>query len=152
MSPEASQRVQTVLRDGGECSMCHLADPSARVPGGKLAYDAGYGLGLAGLGELLQVREVHPLATKLYSAQALAPRRLPFATPKVYGGRPHPATPRPAHHNFAGAERYPGREALAHLAGAFRGVVWLVVFHQDHPVRHVQVVAHAADDHDRRDA
>src|SRR3712207_7310095 len=42
-----------------------------------------------------------------------------------------------------------GRELGGDLAGAGGGVGGLVVLHQDHAVRHVEVVAHAAHDHDR---
>src|SRR5829696_5868378 len=150
MPPEVSQRVDTVLPDGAERPVYHRLDLAARVPGGELADDAGDGLGLAGLGELLQVREVHPLPAELYGVGASAPRRLPPTAPEVYRGGSHPAAPPPARRSRF--RWYPGREFLAHLVCPRGGVAEFVVLHEDHTVRHVQVVAHAADDHDRRDA
>src|SRR5829696_2557091 len=68
MSPEVSQRVEASLRDPIECAAHHILDTATFAPGGELADEAGYGLGLARLGELLQVREVHPLPAELYGA------------------------------------------------------------------------------------
>src|SRR5918994_5976146 len=150
MPPEVSQRAETVLPDGAERPVYHRLDLAARVPGGELADDAGDGLGLTGLGELLQVREVHLLPTELYSVGASAPCRFPPTAPEVYRGGSHPAPPRPARRTRF--RWYPGREPLAHLVCSRGGVLEPVVLHEYHTVGHVQVVAHAADDHDRRDA
>src|SRR5918993_1498408 len=84
MPPEVFQRAETVLPDGAERPVYHRLDLAARVPGGELADDAGDGLGLTGLGELLQVREVHPLPAELYGVGASAPRRLPPTAQEVY--------------------------------------------------------------------
>src|SRR5918997_3159590 len=107
MPPEVSQRAQTVLPDGAERPVYHRLDLAARVPGGELADDAGDGLGLTGLGELLQVREVHLLPTELYGVGASAPRRLPPTAPEVYRGGSHPAVSRLA--RLSGSGRHPGR-------------------------------------------
>ena len=68
-------------------------------------------LRLSGLGELLQVREVHPLAAELDGARALATRGLAFAAPQVYGGGPEPSALRRA--RLARSERNADRETLA---------------------------------------
>src|SRR5918997_3752062 len=113
VSPEVPQRVQAVVLYGIQRPLHHLFDPAAPLPGGELADDAGYSLRLAGLGELLQVRQVHAFPAELDCLQPLAPRRLPLATPKVYGGCSYPPASRRMHHSRAG--RYPGRELLADL-------------------------------------
>src|SRR5918994_3917476 len=125
MPPEVSQRAETVLPDGAERPVYHRLDLAARVPGGELADTASDGLGLAGLGELLQVREVHPLPAELYGVEAPAPRCLPSAAPQVYRRGSYPTAPRSARRSGFG--RHPGREPLAHLAGAIRGVAGFVV-------------------------
>src|SRR5919112_5312635 len=150
MPAEAAEGIEPVLRDRGECFFEEVAHVTDLVRGDPLPDDTRYRLRLPGLGELLQVREVHPLSAELDGVKAFASRGLAFAALEVYRGRVDGALPGRTH--LPGREWGAGRELLRHLAGAGGRVRGSVVFEQDHAVGHVQVVAHPADDHDRRDA
>src|ERR687897_728957 len=150
MSAEAAEGVEAVLPDRGECFRKEIPHVTDLACGDPLPDDTRHRFRLSGLGELFQVREVHPLAAELDGMKAFAPGGLAFTAPKVYrrgvcdalAGRTH----------FPGRERGAWRELLLYLAGAGCCVGGSVVFEQHHTVSHVQVVADPADDHDRRDA
>ena len=96
VSPEVAEGDEAAAPYRIERPVHHLLDAKTRAFGGELADDAGYGLGLAGFGELLQVREVYALPAELYGTRAFPPRRVAFAAPEVYGGGPDPAALRGA--------------------------------------------------------
>src|SRR5215213_10658533 len=84
MPAEGAQGVEAVLRDRGECfreKIPHVADLTCGDP---FPDDTSHSLRLSSLGELLQVREVHPLAAELDGMKAFASSGLAFAAPKVY--------------------------------------------------------------------
>src|SRR5215217_1126552 len=130
MPAEVAEGVESFVRDRGERfrkEVLHVADLARDDP---LPDDTRHRFRLSGLGELLQVREVHPLAAELDGMKAFAPRALAFAALQVYRGWVDGAYPRGAH--FPRRKRGAGRELLRHPAGAGCCVRRSVVFEQDH--------------------
>ena len=81
MAPEVPQRVEAVSLDAGQRLPDNLLHPTAFPSRRELSDNAGYRLGLSGLGELLHICKLYSLATELYGVKALAPRRLSLAAP-----------------------------------------------------------------------
>src|SRR5918994_1787055 len=116
MPAEAAEGGEAVLCDRGECfreEIPHLTDLTCGDP---LPDDTSHRLRLSGLGELLQVREVHPLAAELDGMNALASGGLAFAAPKVC--RRWVCNTLSGRTNLPERERGAGREHLLYLAGA----------------------------------
>src|SRR5215213_75142 len=126
MSAEATEGVEPVFRDRGECFREQIPHPTDLAGGHPLPDDTGHHLRLSGLGELLQVREVHPLAAELDGLNAPAAGFLVFAAPQVYRGRVDCALPRRM--GFSEGERGAGRELGGYLAGPGCRVGGSVVF------------------------
>src|SRR5215213_10147693 len=126
MSAEATEGVEPVFRDRGECFREQIPHPTDLAGGHPLPDDTGHHLRLSGLGELLQVREVHPLAAELDGMRAFASRCLVLAALEVYRGWVCDTLSGRA--NFPGRERGAGREHLRYLAGPGCRVGGSVVF------------------------
>src|SRR5215208_163545 len=146
---EVAQGVEASLGYGGQSLLYDLLHAPALARSGEPPDGAGYRLRLAGLGELLEVGEVHALPAELDGTEAPGAGGLAPAAPQVYGGGLDAASFGLA--CLPVSERGAGREILDDLAGARRRVRGLVVLHQDHTVSHVEVVADATHHYDRRD-
>src|SRR5215212_11358464 len=116
MSTEATKGVEAVLREGGQRLPQGIPHPAHLARDGPLPDHTGHRLRLAGLRELLQVREVHPLTAELDGVEAPAAGTPALAASQVYRGRVDGALPRWT--DLPGCERSAGRELLCHLAGA----------------------------------
>src|SRR5688500_9999000 len=86
MSPVVTEGVQATLRDGGQRFLEEIANRSDLARGRSSPADTGDRLRLSRLRELLQVREVHPLATELDCVKTPAAGAPAFAASKVDGG------------------------------------------------------------------
>src|SRR5215217_7854798 len=150
MPPEVAQRIETLLRYGVQRLLDYILHAAALARGGEFANDPGYGLGLSSLGKLLEIEEIDALAAELDGAEVPAAGSLAPAASQVYGGGPDTAAFRRAY--ILISNRGAGRKLRCDLAGLRRGIGGLVVLHQDHTVRNVEVVADAANHHDCRDA
>src|SRR5215203_278519 len=84
MPAEAAEGVKSVLCDRGECFRKEIPHVTDLACGDPLPDNTSHRLRLSGLGELLQVSEVHPLAAELDGMKALASGCLAFTAPKVY--------------------------------------------------------------------
>src|SRR5215212_3288133 len=115
MPAEAAEGIETALRDRGECFREEIAHVTDLTCGDPLPDDTRHRLRLSGLGELLQVREVHPLAAELDGMRAFASRCLALAALEVYRG--WVCDTLSGRTNFPGRERGAGREHLRYLAG-----------------------------------
>src|SRR5215208_4486577 len=116
MSPVSTQRVEALLRDGGQRLPDELPYPADLAGGGPLPDDTGNRLGLSCLSELLQEGEVDPLSAKFDGAEAPAAGCLSFASFQVNRGCVDGALPRRKHLSFR--EQGAGRELSGYLAGA----------------------------------
>src|SRR5919206_1084451 len=79
MPAKAAEGAEAVVRDPGERFREEIPHVADLTRGDPLPDDTRHRLRLSGLGELFQVREVHPIAAELDGVKAFASRGLAFA-------------------------------------------------------------------------